>query len=240
MKNERIIEILADIEKTYTPEQRADAAEIKTAKSDALAAVLKWRAPAPDGLPYIVELFRREAEEDIKSQKCKAAGTTEKKKAVENILAEVAQYADERKGAYYAGDKIIIGGGYCAVRLAGPFEGLTVGEKKQQPDYIRFLTDAEQNAGEALKMPTRKELKDYIKIEKAKHKGEKRYKPVYDLGEGRPAVDPVKLLDITNLIGDCEAVLEASRPDLSAIYLKGEDGDALIMPVKKVKPAQTT
>ena len=203
MKNERILEMLAEIEKTYMPEQRADADSLKNARTDAIAGVLKWRTPAPDGLPYIVELFRREAEEDIKREKCRDAGTTDRKKAAESIIAECAQYADERKGAYIGDNgKIIIGGCYRAVRLGGTFEGLTAGEKKMQPDYEKIINGAAQNDGEKIKAPTRKELKDYIKIEKAKHKGEKKYMPVYDFGDGRPAVDPKKLLEMIDLIGD--------------------------------------
>ena len=239
MKNERILEMLAEIEKTYMPEQRADADSLKNARTDAIAGVLKWRTPAPDGLPYIVELFRREAEEDIKREKCRDAGTTDRKKAAESIIAECAQYADERKGAYIGDNgKIIIGGCYRAVRLGGTFEGLTAGEKKMQPDYEKIINGAAQNDGEKIKAPTRKELKDYIKIEKAKHKGERRYKPVYDLGDGRPAVDPQKLLEMIDLIGeDAELTMTAGRAEISQIYIHGENGDGLIMPVKKVKTA---
>lgn len=239
MTNERILEMLAESEKTYTPEQRAIADDLKNARTDVIVGALKWIASSPDRLPYVVELFRRDVEEDIKREKCRAAGTTDRKKAVDSIIAEVAQYADERKGAYIGDDgKIIIGGCYRAVRLDGSFEGLTVGEKKMQPDYERIINGAVQNAGEKIKAPTRKELKDFIKIEKAKHKGERKYMPVYDFGDGRPAVDPQKLLEMIDLIGeDAELTMTAGRAEVSQIYIHGENGDGLIMPVKKVKTA---
>lgn len=86
----------------------------------------------------------------------------------------------------------------------------------------------------SFKLPTLKEVRDYIALDKANHKGKKGYRPPlkYDLGEGLPAVNAAYLYDMLNIFDGCtEAKWDGKLT--SFLYFSGSRGDGILLPIRK-------
>jgi hypothetical protein len=58
-------------------------------------------------------------------------------------------------------------------------------------------------------------------------------RPVWDFGEGLPLVSADYLLDMLALMPGCTAYIADSKVDISPIYFKAENGDGVLLPVRR-------
>ena len=180
----------------------------------------------------IVTDLIKEVTEDIRREEAKSGGKLAEQKAAETILDQVPE--GKAFGGYMSGDRQIIGGAYSVVRLVRPLPVRELPAGADHLDYDKIVNQASENAGAVLIMPTLAELKAHIKIDKAAHKGLKKYKPCWDFGEGLPRVDAAFLLEVLTILGECKAVCGYAFPTQQPLYFVNESGDdALLMPVRK-------
>lgn len=209
MNNEILLNKLCDISKTF------DADFVK-------------------GSTKIFELIE-DVKKEIKRECAKKAGKLSALKAAENIIKQRDEQTDKKHGAYIENNFQIIGGNYCAVRIFEPIPGVREKQKDAPSlDYNDYIIKSSKNIGEVLEMPKHSVLLSYIKEEKAQHKGEKGFVPVWDFGEGKPAVNASYLLDVITILGENTTATAANMlPETSSIYFRSSAGDGLLCPIRK-------
>lgn len=182
--------------------------------------------------PALLTDLLKDLQEDLKNEAAKASGRLSAKKAADKILNQIPE--GKVSGGYMSGDRQIIGGAYSVVRICSP---LPVREFPAGADHINYdniINQASENAGAVLTIPTLADLKAHIKIEKATHKGQKGYKPLWDFGEGLPRVDAAFLLEVLTILGECKAVCGYASPTKQPLYFKNKSGDdAILLPVMR-------
>lgn len=181
--------------------------------------------PDNEALPALSILGRlaREAKEEIVSK----GGKKDELAACKAIVKSAqGQYREDLHGTWI--DKE---GWQCmcdcfrAVRLKEHLDALP---ESKGIDLERIMSSARENSVE-LKLPTIGEVKAFIASEKAAGKKEFRY----DFGEGKPAVNAKYLLDMLKLGLDDTAMISSKYPMTTAIYMRGEGVEALLLPVRK-------
>lgn len=187
--------------------------------------------PEENQKQIIMDLIE-EVTEDIRREEAKSGGKLAQQKAAEKILDQIPE--GKASGSYMSGDRQIIGGAYSVVRICSP---LPVREFPAGADHINYdniINQASENAGAVLTIPTLADLKAHIKIEKATHKGQKGYKPLWDFGDGLPRVDASFLLEVLTILGECKAVCGYASPTKQPLYFKNKSGDdAILLPVMR-------
>lgn len=180
----------------------------------------------------IVTDLIKEVTEDIRRESAKDGGKLAQQKAAEKILDQVPEGKDS--GGYMSGGRQIVGGAFSVVRLCSPLPVREYPAGKEHLDYNKICDTAKENAGAVLNLPTLADLKTHIKIDKAAHKGVKKYKPCWDFGEGLPRVDAAFLLEVLTIMGECKAVCGNTYPTKQPIYFTNASGDdAILLPVMK-------
>jgi len=178
-----------------------------------------WKAK-----PFLYELGKlaREAKEEIVSKGGKKDQLAACKAIVKTAYSEILQGAWIDKEGWQ-----VVCDGYRAVRMKEPIDALPTA---QGTDIDRLLESARGNSVE-MKLPTIVEVKAAIASQKSS--GNKRF--LYDFGEDKPAVDAKFLLDMLKLGLDDTAMISSKAPMISAIYMRGEGVEALLLPVRKPK-----
>ncbi len=224
MKNEKMLEKLHEVLQMLPPEHQK-LADTMLEKPEMYSKVMP-------GISATITDLIKELHEDIKKESAKSSGASVMKKAADNILRQCADM--EHYGAFIIDGLQIVGGRYSAVRLSKPLPLCRdFPEDMNKPPYNTFVINASKNEGAPLMLPSRQELSAHIKIEKAKHKGEKGFKPIYDFGEGRPLVNAVFLLEIIDILGADTVATMSARGSLSPIYFKSEAGDGILCPINR-------
>lgn len=86
----------------------------------------------------------------------------------------------------------------------------------------------------ALPMPSAKEIREFIAVERAKFTGRpKNFEPVWDFGPEAPSVNAHYLLDAATVFPNAETILWNTL--VSILVIKCEDGDAALCPLRTNK-----
>ena len=166
--------------------------------------------------------------EDARTDMDKKAGNGSALTAAKRII-KAAKGRAKLEGAWTNADGLqCLCDGIRAVRLKNPLAGLPA---SSGIDIDRFFTDAQR--GEKLTVPTAAELKQVLAAHKAS--GSKA-RPVYDWGDGLPAVDAEYLRDMLAILPGAEIHANECGA-LSPIYFDDNSGNGLLMPVRKAAKA---
>ena len=170
--------------------------------------------------------------EGIAQQAAKTAGRGNARKAALHIFKTSSR--DDLRGAWEQDGKQILCNGYLAIALNSPINDLPAAEN-QTFDALNCIEPASRNSGAYLPVPTAAELRAYIKQRGAalKAAGMKEKFPLYDFGDGLPAVDARFLLDIVEILPGASFRASSYRPDIGGIYFESAGGFGILLPVRK-------
>lgn len=170
--------------------------------------------------------------EGIAQQTAKTAGRGSARKAAQHIFKTASR--DDLRGAWEQDGKQILCNGYLAIALNSPINDLPTAEN-QTFDALNCIEPASRNSGAYLPVPTAAELRAYIKQRGAELKaaGKKENFPLYNFGDGLPAVDARFLLDIAEILPGASFRASSHHPVLGGIYFASADGFGILLPVRK-------
>lgn len=170
--------------------------------------------------------------EGIAQQTAKTAGRGNARKSALHIIKTSSR--DDLRGAWEQDGKQILCNGYLAIALNSPINDLPAAEN-QTFDALNCIEPASRNSGAYLPVPTAAELRAYIKQRGAELKaaGMKEKFPLYDFGDGLPAVDARFLLDIVEILPGASFRASSYRPDIGGIYFESAGGFGILLPVRK-------
>ncbi|MBR1567275.1 MAG: hypothetical protein IJ649_11025 [Oscillospiraceae bacterium] len=125
--------------------------------------------------------------------------------------------------------------GFIAIRLKEPLP------LEPRPDNVgdgididKIMPDGKGYA--ATPLPSLKELRAHIAIEKAKAGGKRGANVLWDFGEGKPVVNAHYLLDIMSVFPDATEIFHGvSEKIMSPLFLRSERGDAILLPVRAAR-----
>lgn len=124
--------------------------------------------------------------------------------------------------------------GFRLVMLFTPADLPSTPHDTEPIDAERILEPARMNNGARLILPDAATVRAYINAEKQAHAGQRpAYKPLWDFGDGLPWVNAQYLLDMIETFPDAIATCRAEKPLISAIYFRSDDGDGVLLPVRK-------
>lgn len=181
---------------------------------------------------------------DIGEQTARKNGKGAAYAAAKRICKSAMQHANVTVHGYWMDEegRQCLCDGFRGVRLANIYE-----LPKLDPTFNPMNLDKcmPLDCTERVELPDLAELKTALKIWKAenpKPKGKRANSynlPVcrYDFGEGKPEFDAQYLIDMMEALPGAEAYINPARGDKSSIYFKGDAGDGVLMPMRKL-PAQ--
>lgn len=190
---------------------------------------------------WIVEM-KEALTDDIRAEEAKKCGCGNAQKIAEKVikrwttLRTSAIYPNSVYGAWLNNDgKQIITDGFLVARLGKMLPVTEATEDATFPTIDGLINAAQRKNTLPLPLPTISELKAHIKTQKAEHKGEKGYKPLWDFGRNLPQVDAEYLADAIELLGGIDVVAVCDEHCKNgAIYFSAWAGDGVLMPVRKV------
>ena len=205
--------------------------------------VLKWSVAALGHLKQgangnasdILKMLQEEAEAEIRRKEAKYGGKFNRTKAAARVIKSAKASHPFREcfhGAWNdsAGRQCICDG-FQAYRLREPLPLEKIPENESPLDLDRIVTP---NQGESLNLPDIAELRAYIKTEKARLKASEQPPiPIYDFGDGLPALNAEYLLTALELLPGCTATASKLRPLLNCVYFESDAGDGCICPIRK-------
>ena len=170
--------------------------------------------------------------EDIAFKNAKLNGNTDSLKAAKDILKAANKgYRDVCKGAWIANGKQIVTDCYRALRFNEPLELPALPENFDPFNIEQTFSGAYANEHE-YPLPSIGELKTFITMEKTKHYHEGIQ---YDIGDDYPLVNAEYLLTMISGLKNCKAYFANA---IMPIYFKGENGDGLLTPIRRMKTEQ--
>lgn len=184
----------------------------------------------------IIEALKEEAAAEIRREEAKNGGKLNRTKAAERVIKSAKASQPFREcfhGAWTdAAGRQCICDSFQAYRLREALPLEPIPPKESPLDLNRIFT---KNDGEPLALPDVGELRAYIKTEKARKKATKNDKtpPLYDFGDGLPAVNAEYLLTALEILPGCTATASKQYPATRSIYFESEAGDGIICPVRK-------
>ena len=199
------------------------------------AAAGHLRQGATKNAADIIEALKEEAAAEIRREEAKNGGKLNRQKAAERVIKSAKSCQPSRDcfhGFWKDSNGLqCICDSFQAYRLREALPLEPIPPKASPLDLSRVF---EPNKGEALALPDVGELRAYIKEEKARKKATKdKTPPLYDFGDGLPAVNAEYLLNALELLPGCTATASHVRPLLNSIYFSSDAGDGLICPVRK-------
>ena len=125
--------------------------------------------------------------------------------------------------------------GYRAYRLNEPLPLEPRPENAGTPiDLDKIMPDGKGYA--ATPLPSAKELRAHIAVEKAKADRKRGQDILWDFGEGKPVVNAEYLLDLVQVFPDAAEIFHGTGVHMLApLFLKCERGDAVLLPCRTVK-----
>lgn len=86
---------------------------------------------------------------------------------------------------------------------------------------------------EATPLPSAKEIKAFIAIERSKAGGKRGADVIWDFGEGKPAVNAEYLLDLVQVFPDATEIFHGVGTKLlSTLYARCDAGEAVLLPIR--------
>jgi hypothetical protein len=134
------------------------------------------------------------------------------------------------KGAWMEDGRQCTCDGFRAFRLKDALPLPELSPEVRPLELNRLFDPAIHDYAVQLPLPSVKELKTFIALERAK--ADKKNAMAYDFGDGLPAVNACYLLDLLTVLPDATAFI-SSEPNgiISPIYAVGSAGDALLLPL---------
>ena len=143
--------------------------------------------------------------------------------AVKRFLKGCSPARPDLNGVWYdAEGRQCMCDGYHAMRLRNPVDGFN--EVKGMD--LKTVWAGEDDNNTELSIPTPGE----VKINKKKLA---RGTDGYDFGDGLPMVNAAYLKDIMDCLPNAKAYVDPRCGELSSIFFRSEDGDALLLPIRK-------
>lgn len=101
-------------------------------------------------------------------------------------------------------------------------------------DLDKVFPDGKDYA--ATPLPSAKEIRAHIAVEKAKAGGKRGVSVLWDFGEGKPVVNANYLLDLVNVFPDATEIFHGTGEKLhSPLVVRCERGDAILLPVRTTR-----
>lgn len=184
----------------------------------------------------LLEKIRDDAAEAMRQQSAKKDGVKTRYQALNNILKNAKKCNPTRPvlwGAWRANNKQYICDAFSLIELNSPLDLIEIAPGLEPINAARIMTD--NDGGAPLALPSADDLTLYIKAEKIRLKsaGEPRAVPLWDFGDGLPAVNAQYLLNIIEIFPDAAATASRDAAQMRAISFKSADGRAILLPVKK-------
>ena len=188
----------------------------------------------------IINALQEAAEMDQRAEKAKTNGKKSIYAAAMRILKNSAAYNQTRPALHYSyndGQRVTICDGFQMIQ----FNAETAPELPALPadmEYInaaRLIDPAAENT-DAVTLPNINDLKNYIKIEKAKQKATKNkdgilFKLITN-NQNIIFVNAEYLRNVLKCLPGAVARAHANRP-LNCIYFENDNGRGLLMPIRK-------
>lgn len=125
--------------------------------------------------------------------------------------------------------------GYRAFRLKEPLPLEPRPADADDPVNLDAIMPKVIGSGYAsIPLPSAKEIREHIAIEKARRGLKRGESPVWDFGPGKPAVNASYLLDLVNVFPDATEIFYQQNA-LRPLYVRCERGDAVLLPVKTAR-----
>ena len=96
-------------------------------------------------------------------------------------------------------------------------------------NLTRFFP-ASTSGWKPLPMPSAKELRAFISVERAKTGRRKNFEPVWDFGPHAPSVNALRLLNAATLFPDAEKIFWNTL--VSPLFISGKAGDGIVLPIR--------
>ncbi len=192
---------------------------------------------APLRLNAALESLVRDLESQVRSEIANSKGVGNALKTITTILAGAADNG-KRPGLAYpwidAEGRQCVCDGFVLFRLR---EHLPLPERPADvpdPPDVAKLFPADLSAYKTLPMPSAKELRAFIAVERAKH-GRRRndFAPVWSFGEGAPSVNALYLLYAATVFPNAAEIFW--QAPLSAMYIACDEGDGIVLPIRTFK-----
>lgn len=187
----------------------------------------------------IIHELQTAAEKDQRAEKAKTNGTKTICTAATRILKNSAVYNKVRPALLYSyndGQHVNVCDGFKLIQFnteTAP-ELPALPEKMEYVDAARLINSAAENT-DAVTLPGISELKNYIKIEKAKKKAAKdKSAPIYILNteSGQKVyTNAFYLLDVMECLPGA-ATKASARGPLYPLYFESENGRGILCPVR--------
>ena len=173
--------------------------------------------------------------DDVAVDEAKASGKNNQLKAMKYILSR-GKLHSARESTQFV--KTIDGWQYaCDSYMLAKIKPLNLPEvpDRIREDYFnveKILSDFKKASTNSLELPNITKLKAYIKNQKAIHKGNKLYYPMYNFGVDLPLVNAEYLANVMDIMtGDIQCYYSGLN---SALYLTDSDGnEAAVCPISK-------
>lgn len=190
-----------------------------------------------------LDALQKELTARIHAEAARTAGTGSAARAVAAMLRPMER---SRRALAYpwtdADGKQCTCDGYRAFRLAQPLPLPERPEDAGEPiDLGKIFPTAARvaSAYKPVELPALADVKAFIQIHRAENKN-KRDVPVWDFGEGLPAVNARYLADLITVMGaGCTLYACTDRNGLfSVMYASSERGDAVLLPIRTPEKAE--
>lgn len=203
--------------------------EILTRVNEAIALFGDNKLSAPcDAL----QTLARDLEAQLRSEIANSKGVGNATKAIVGAL-KVAEKDNRRALAYPWIDsegRQCACNGFVAFRLRNHLPLPERPKDAGDPIDLDRIVPSDLSSYKPLPMPTAKELREFIAIERAKHGGRRRIDPVWDFGEYKPAVNACYLLNAAEVFPNAAEIFWQTITKPLVITCK--DGDGVICPVR--------
>lgn len=193
----------------------------------------------------IIRALQEAAETEQRAEKAKTNGAKTIYTAATRILKNSAAYNSARPALLYSyndGQRVNVCDGFKLIQLNAETapELPALPDKMNYIDAARIMEPATGNA-DAVTLPEISELKNYIKIEKAKKKATKdKTAPVYILNteNGQKVhTNAIYLLDVMECLPGATAKASAHGP-IYPVYFESENGRGILCPVRPGEAAR--
>lgn len=187
----------------------------------------------------IIHALQEAAEKEQRAEKAKTNGTKTIYTAATRILKNSAAYNQARPALLYSyndGTRVNVCDGFSLIQFNAETapELPALPEKMNYIDAARIMDPATDNA-DAVTLPAVNDLKNYIKIEKAKKKAAKdKTAPVYILTteSGREIhTNAIYLLDVMECLPGATAKAN-THSIIKPLYFESENGRGILCPVR--------
>lgn len=181
-----------------------------------------------------LEALRADLEAQVRLEIAASKGNVSATRTLTKLL-EYSKKNDYREALHYAWldaeGRQCICDGYRAFRLKEPLPLEPRPADAGDPVNLDAIIPKVISSGYAsIPLPSAKEIREHIAIEKARRGLKRGESPVWDFGPGKPSVNASYLLDLVNVLPDATEIFYGRA--FSPLYVCCERGEAILCPVR--------